>query len=225
MPRADHSGHALTVPADGILSEASPSLAAALLISAARHNHLCPRQVLGARMGISAGERLGMSVPRSDKTLLVIVESDGCFSDGVAAATGCEVGHRTLRVADYGKIAATFVDVGSGRALRIRPRLDVRDRVASHAEEAESRWHAYRIAYQRMSEDELLDVEPVRLVTPVERIVSHPDRRVTCEDCGEEVSNEREVHVGGNIFCFACAARVESSGLGSNAYYRGDTDA
>lgn len=225
MPRTGHSDHALTVPADGILSEASPALAAALLISAARHNHLCPRQVLGARMGICAGERQGMSVPRSDKMLIAIVESDGCFSDGVAAATGCEVGHRTLRVADYGKIAATFVDVRSGRALRIRPRLDVRDRVASHAEEAESHWHAYRIAYQRMSEDELLDVETVHLVTPVERIVSHPDRRAMCKACGEEVSNEREVQVGGDTLCLACAARVEGSGLESNVYYRGDTDA
>ena len=225
MPRVGHSGHTLKVPADDILTEASPALAAALQISAARHDHLCPRQVLGARMGIYAGELLEMSVPRSDKFLIVIVESDGCFSDGIAAATGCEVGHRTLRVADYGKIAATFVDVRSGRALRIRPRLDVRDRVASYAEKAESRWHAYGIAYQRMPKDELLDVETVHLVTPVERIVSHPDRRTLCRTCGEEVSNEREVHVGGDTFCLACSASAEGSGLKSNVYYRGDTDA
>jgi formylmethanofuran dehydrogenase subunit E len=169
---------------------------------------------------------LGLDVPRADKRLLVVVESDGCFSDGVAAATGCEVGHRTLRVADYGKIAATFVDCTDGRALRIRPRLDVRERVTEHAPEAESRWHAYRLAYQRMADAELLEVVAVQLTTRVERIVSHPDRRTNCADCGEEISNEREVEVerkvevGGDVLCLACAAWRGIVAPGAGAYYR-----
>jgi formylmethanofuran dehydrogenase subunit E len=42
--------------------------------------------------------------------LLTILETDGCAADGVSAATGCWVGRRTLRVEDFGKVAATFVD-------------------------------------------------------------------------------------------------------------------
>ena len=204
----------------GIVPSISGALAAALSVSASRHDHLCPRQVLGARMGMLGGERLGLVVPRADKRLLVIVESDGCFSDGVAAATGCEVGHRTLRVEDFGKIAATFVDCETGRAYRIRPRLDVRERVQAHAADAESRWHAYVLAYQRMSDAELLEVEAVELVQPVDRIVSHPNLRATCSACGEEVSNEREVVVEGGALCRPCASGRGIPIPAAGAYYR-----
>src|SRR5512147_1692459 len=92
-----------------------------LKISASRHTHLCPRQVLGARMGLAGARALGLDLPVHYKRLLVILETDGCFADGVEAATGCTVGHRTMRVEDYGKIAATFVDVQTGRAFRLAP--------------------------------------------------------------------------------------------------------
>ena len=93
-------------------------LAQILQIAAARHKHLCPRQVLGARIGLAGGIALDLPLPRQDKRLLVIIETDGCFADGIEVATGCTVGHRTLRVEDYGKIAATFIDVKTEQAVR-----------------------------------------------------------------------------------------------------------
>ena len=90
-----------------------------LEISASRHSHLCPRQVLGVRMGMFAGEILGLDLPQLKKRLLTILETDGCFADGVEVATGCTLGHRTLRVEDYGKTAAVFVDTKTGRAARL----------------------------------------------------------------------------------------------------------
>ena len=92
---------------------------------AARHTRLCPRQVLGLRMGLFGAKTLGLDVPRPDKRLLVIAETDGCMADGLITATGCSVGRRTLRIVDYGKVAATFVDVETGRAVRITPREGV----------------------------------------------------------------------------------------------------
>lgn len=86
--------------------------------SAARHTHLCPRQVLGVRVALAGASALGLSIPRADKRLLIILETDGCFADGVEAATGCTVGHRTLRVEDYGKITATFADTATEKAIR-----------------------------------------------------------------------------------------------------------
>src|SRR5439155_26987565 len=85
-----------------------------LAATAALRHHLCPRQVIGARMGLLAGELLGLELPQADKRLLVIVETDGCAADGVAVACNCWVGRRTLRVEDYGKVAATFVDTHTG---------------------------------------------------------------------------------------------------------------
>ncbi|MEW5956125.1 MAG: FmdE family protein [Chloroflexota bacterium] len=69
--------------------------------SAALHHHLCPRQVLGVRIGLAGANALGLDAPRSDKRLLVLMETDGCGANGVSAATGCWVGRRTMRIFDY----------------------------------------------------------------------------------------------------------------------------
>lgn len=86
------------------------SLEVILRESVKQHKHLCPRQVLGARMSLLAEDVLGLQLPRTDKRLLVIAETDGCTVDGIIAATGCHVGGRTLRILDFGKVAATFID-------------------------------------------------------------------------------------------------------------------
>ena len=173
--------------------------------SAALHDHLCPKQVLGVRMGMYAAELLGLALPQHDKRLLTIVETDGCFSDGVAVATGCWLGHRTLRWMDFGKVAATFVDTRSGEAVRLHPSTASRQRASHYAPTAASRWHAYLEGYQLMPAGELLVADRVRLAVPVARLVSSPDRRTVCESCNEEIINEREVVVGGRVMCRGCA--------------------
>lgn len=173
--------------------------------SATLHGHLCPRQVLGVRIGLLAGRLLNLEVPRRDKRLLVVVETDGCAADGVSVATGCWVGRRTLRVEDFGKVAATCVDTTTDCAVRIAPRSQARNLAASYAPEAESHWEAQLLGYQRMPDDELLAWKGVTLTTPVAKIVSRPGLRVICDRCGEEVMNEREIIRDGVILCRACA--------------------
>lgn len=178
-----------------------------LLKSAALHDHLCPRQVLGVRMGMLAGELLNLNLPQCDKRLLTLVETDGCFCDGVAVATGCWMGRRTLRLVDHGKIAATFVDTATGRAVRIHPSEASRRLAPLHAPNAVDRWHAYLEGYQLIPADELFAVRWVELTCGVEELVSLPDRRAICGACGEEISNEREVIVDGSVRCRACAGQ------------------
>jgi formylmethanofuran dehydrogenase subunit E len=179
--------------------------------SAALHHHLCPRQVLGIRMGMLAEELLRVTLPQQEKRVFAIVETDGCFSDGVAVAANCWVGRRTMRVEDYGKSAVTFVDTETERAWRISPRSGGRDGAAAYAPEAANRWEAMLLGYQRMPAEELLEWKPVRLVTPVGEIISRAGHRVHCERCGEEIINEREVYVARQRLCRACAGY---------AYYR-----
>lgn len=171
------------------------------------HNHICPRQVLGLRMGELAGEMLGVSLPQSDKRLIAFVETDGCFADGVMVATGCSVGHRTLRVVDLGKTAVTFADSHSEptRAIRIWPHPLARSRAAQYVTDAPSRWHAQLEAYQIMPADALLCARPVALTRPLAAIISRPGVRVSCAECGEEIINEREVTQDGRILCGTCA--------------------
>jgi len=177
-----------------------------LAASAALHDHVCPRQVLGVRMGLLAGQVLGIGLPQVQKQLLTIVETDGCAADGIAVATNCWVGRRTLRVEDYGKVAATFVDTWSERAVRIAPRRDARVRARALCPDAENDWQAYLLGYQRMPCEELLDVHEVRLRVPAQRIVSRPEHRAVCERCAEEINNEREVVHHGVVLCRSCAA-------------------
>lgn len=171
------------------------------------HDHICPRQVLGLRMGELAGELLGLPLPQTEKRLIAFVETDGCFADGVMVATGCSVGHRTLRVLDIGKIAVTFADSGSEptRAVRIWPHPLARSRAAECVTSAPSRWHAQLAAYQLMPADALLCARPVRLTRALAAIISRPGVRVCCAECGEEIINEREVTRGGRVLCATCA--------------------
>jgi formylmethanofuran dehydrogenase subunit E len=172
---------------------------------ALRHSHLCPRQVLGLRMALAGGAALGLDLPRQDKALLVIAETDGCFVSGLEVAAGVAVGHRTLRVVDYGKIAATFVHTRMGKAVRIAPRLDVRLRALEYAPEEDKRhYFAQLVGYQRMPDAVLFSITPVVLTPPVESLISRAGVRVNCCVCGEEIINEREIVREGKVYCRGC---------------------
>lgn len=173
--------------------------------SSALHTHLCPRQVLGARIGMYAAELFGLELPQSGKRLLAFVETDGCFADGVSVATGCWFGRRTLRLIDYGKVAATFVDTRINRAIRIWPNPRARDRAATYASGERSRWHGYLAAYEVMPTAELLLAEDVVLSIDLAALISRPGVRVNCTVCGEEIINEREVWRDGKLLCRSCA--------------------
>jgi formylmethanofuran dehydrogenase subunit E len=176
-----------------------------LRASASRHSHLCPRQVLGARIGLAGARAVGFEPPVLNKRLLAILETDGCFADGVEAATGCSVGHRTLRVEDYGKIAATFVDIRQGRAVRIAPILDARARAEFYIPEESRHYFAQLSAYRTMPDADLLSIQEVCLNTPVQSLIGPPGLRINCELCGEEIINGRQVQQAGLTLCQACA--------------------
>lgn len=173
--------------------------------SAARHDRLCPRQVLGVRMGLAGADLLGFDVPRDDKRLLVIAETDGCFASGVEAATGCAVGRRTLRIEDYGKVAATFMDTGNEQAIRIAARRDARLHAADYVPGVQKKWEAMLFGYQVMPASELFVVQNVELDVPLSQTVSRPGRKAVCEVCGEEIMNGRETSNNGVVLCRACA--------------------
>ncbi len=181
--------------------------------SAARHRHLCPRQVLGVRLGLGGLRALGLlddawqRFENRRKGLLVIVEVAGCGADGIAVATDCSVGARTLWPEDYGKMAVTLVDVRREVAVRVAPAHNVRELADLYAPDARSRWHAYLEAYYLIPDELLLNVQPVALRRPVSAILSRPGVRVDCDRCGEEITNEREVRYGDEILCRACAGQ------------------
>ena len=185
-----------------------------LAASAVRHSHLCPRQVLGVRAGLAGLAALCLIPRQSDKRLLVVVETDGCFTDGIEVSTGVAIGHRTLRIEDYGKIAATFIKVPGGEAVRISPRLDIRQRAWDYAPSEKKYYYAQLQAYQVMPEVELFNIKAVNLALPLEKIISQAGIRTECDFCGEEIINDRQVYRNGFTLCRACAGPVYYMELG-----------
>lgn len=168
------------------------------------HGHLCPGQILGVRMAMAGSRALGIENPKAmGKGLVVFVEIDRCATDAIQAVTGCSLGKRTLKHLDYGKMAATFVRVVSGDAVRVVAREDARERAGAYAPGATDPREAQIVAYQAMPEAELLSVTPV----VIQR--GWLDRRrvrVSCQLCGEGVNYGREVVSGGLTLCQPCLA-------------------
>jgi formylmethanofuran dehydrogenase subunit E len=173
--------------------------------SAMAHKNLCPRQVLGVRMGRYAARLLGFDPMKVEKRLLVIVETDGCFATGVSTATRCTIGSRNLRIEDLGKAAATFTDTKLRRSVRLAPSADSRVLAKQYAPEMSNRWEAMLEGYQRIPDELLFSWQPVELLASIETIFSKPGVRTACQVCGEEIMNEREIVRGGQVLCRSCA--------------------
>lgn len=173
--------------------------------TSARHGHLCPKQVLGVRIALAGMSMLKWWSPVTKDDGLIILETDGCFADGIEVATGASIGHRTLRVNDLGKIAATFADAQSGRSVRVSPRHDVRARAWEYAPKASSSYGAQLEGYEYMPEPFLLRFQGVDLSPSLKTLVSSAGARVVCQECGDEIGNQREHIVNGVALCVHCA--------------------
>lgn len=171
------------------------------------HGHLCPGQVLGVRMSMIGLRLIGIDEPkgRDRKNLIVFVEMDRCATDAVQSVTGCSLGKRTLKFMDYGKMAATFLNLKTGKAVRVIAKEEARERAKDYFPDIEDRYKAQLEAYKIMSEQELFDTMPVIVRLKPEDMPGRPIRRVRCENCGEYVQDMREVYKDGKTLCRACA--------------------
>lgn len=177
------------------------------------HGHLCPGQVLGVRMSVLGLREIGILDPKGKdrKIIIVFVEMDRCATDAVQSVTGCSLGHRTMKFMNYGKMAATFLNLSTGRAVRITAREESRNKAKEYFSEIENKYRAQLEAYKIMTDDELFAVMDVRVELRPEDMPGRPLRRVACEECGEAVQDMREVYRNGRALCRACAG---------GAYYR-----
>jgi formylmethanofuran dehydrogenase subunit E len=175
------------------------------------HRVLCPRQVLGVRIALLACRWLEVPFPQTDKRTLILTEIDGCFVDGLSVVSGCSLGHRTLRLLDVGKIAATVVDTRSDRAVRIWPRADVRVAACAYAPGESRRWHAQRLGYARMPDADLLSVRSVAAPSELAVLREPWNTRTACARCGEEIFQARHVSIDGSDYCRACAIQKDAN--------------
>jgi formylmethanofuran dehydrogenase subunit E len=125
--------------------------------------------------------------------------------DGIIAATHCRVGGRALRILDFGKIAATFTDVHADASLRVAPAPDSRSFALTYTPAAPNRWQSMLDAYKIIPANELFTVQQVKLETPIDEIISRPNKKTACGMCSEEIFNGRETSRDGMILCKSCA--------------------
>lgn len=176
-----------------------------LAIAEAAHGHLCAGQVLGVRLAMLGLRELGIEDPvRERKRLLTHVEIDRCVTDAVALVANCRLGKRALKFHDWGKVAATFVDLQTGRAIRIAARESSKQRAREMFPEMEKE-AGQQQAYRVLPDDELFTRQWVRVEVRPEDLPGFKGPRVVCAQCGEGINFQREVQRDGRTLCRSCA--------------------
>jgi len=177
-----------------------------IVLAAQSHGHMCPGQILGIRMAMLGLRSIGIEDPvEARKRLLTFVEIDRCATDAVSLVTGCRLGKRTLKFLNYGKVAATFVDLETARAVRVAARDDARAKAKTMFPDMADAHQAQLAAYKAMENRDLFDLQAVRVKLRPEDLPGRPHTRVACAQCGEGVNDGRELRVGGLLLCRSCA--------------------
>jgi len=179
-----------------------------LLVKAeAAHGHLCAGQILGVRMALLGLERLGIADPRGAdrKRLVTYVEIDRCATDAIGLVTGCRLGKRALKFRDWGKMAATFVDLASGRGVRIVALEDSRELARELYPHVEPKSRQQMMAYRQLANAQLFREQWVRVQVDAAELPGTKGERVICPRCGEGVNFGRFVESEGERLCLSCA--------------------
>jgi formylmethanofuran dehydrogenase subunit E len=176
-------------------------------MSAQAHGHICAGQILGLRMAIYAMDLLGLEDPagKDRKRLVTFVEIDRCATDAIPVVTGCRLGKRALKFKDFGKMAATFCDLETNRAVRVAAKESSKQRARELYPEIANKNQQQMAAYREMPLSELFDVQWVRVSLGPEEFPGYKGARRICAECGEGISYERQVEREGRVICRSCA--------------------
>jgi formylmethanofuran dehydrogenase subunit E len=171
------------------------------------HGHLCAGQVLGVRMAMLGLEKLGIDDPhgKDRKRLVTFVEIDRCATDAIGVVTGCRLGKRALKFRDWGKMAATFVDVSTGKAIRIAAKESSKALARTMHPELPTKNEQQMLAYREMPTNDLFAMQWVKVAMPAEEFPGYKGDRIVCAECGEGINFRREVERDGRVLCQSCA--------------------
>jgi formylmethanofuran dehydrogenase subunit E len=165
------------------------------------HGHICGGIVIGVRMALLGMAEIGIQdiEGKDRKNLMVFVEIDRCATDAITSVTGCRPGKRTMKIKDYGKMAATFVNLETQRAVRIA--TITRPDAAATDENPEAALQALKV----MPVADLFRIQEVTVSLTPGDLPGRPVRSVLCARCGESVLDQRDVVQDGGPLCQPCA--------------------
>jgi formylmethanofuran dehydrogenase subunit E len=185
------------------------------------HGHLCAGQILGVRMAMLGCQRLGVDDPKGlvnpkdRKRLVTFIEIDRCATDAIAVVTGCRLGKRAIKFRDWGKMAATFVDLASPltsqgdtpvyKAIRVAALESSKQRARDLYPQIENKNQQQMLAYRELPNKDLFTEEWVAVPIHPREMPGYKSARITCEACGEGINYDREVRQTRKILCEGCA--------------------
>lgn len=184
-----------------------------LKLAAVAHGHLCAGQVLGVRLAMLGIRELGVDPAAEPKRIVTYVEIDRCVTDAVALVANCRLGKRALKFRDWGKVAATFVDLKTGRAVRVAAKESSKQAAREMFPELDKEAGQQK-AYAALSDEVLFDTQWVKVEVRPEDLPGFKGPRVVCAECGEGINFKREVVVGERTLCRSCAGERYYSPIG-----------
>ncbi len=141
------------------------------------------------------------------KKLIIYVEMDRCTADAVAHVTGVKLGRRSLKFADYGIMAATFLNLESGKAFRVLSTEESRELAPVYAPEVAGKHLQQLEAYKRMPDGVLFRVQKVRVDLDACDLPGPTRFKASCSVCGQVVRDRREILLDGRPVCRPCSEK------------------
>jgi formylmethanofuran dehydrogenase subunit E len=175
-----------------------------LELAAVAHGHLCAGQVLGVRLAMLGLREMGIDPTAEPKRMVTYVEIDRCVTDAVALVANCRLGKRALKFRDWGKVAATFVDMKTGRAVRIAAKESSKQTAREMFPELDKEAGQQK-AYAQLTDEVLFDKKWVKVEVQPEDLPGFKGPRVVCAECGEGINFRREIVKEGRTLCRSCA--------------------
>jgi formylmethanofuran dehydrogenase subunit E len=183
------------------------------------HGHLCAGQILGVRLAMLGCQRLGIAEPRTTerKRLVTFIEIDRCATDAIAVVTGCRLGKRAIKFRDWGKMAATFVDLKAllstngdtpiYKAIRITALESSKQRARDLYPHIENKNQQQMLAYREMPDADLFSEQWVQVPLHPREVPGYKSQRIACARCGEGINYDRHITAAdGAILCQSCVA-------------------
>jgi len=168
------------------------------------HGHMCAGQVLGVRLAMLGVRELGLDPVKDRKRMVTYVEIDRCMTDAVALVANCRLGKRALKFLDWGKVAATFVDLQTQRAIRVVAKESAKQKAREMFPNLDKE-QGQQKAYRAMLDEEMFEKQWVRVEVKPEDLPGFKAPRAVCAECGEGINFKREVVKEGRTLCRACA--------------------
>jgi formylmethanofuran dehydrogenase subunit E len=165
------------------------------------HGHLCLGQILGIHIAEAGLKAVGTN---DSKKIIVYVEIDRCLADAIQILTGTRLGRRSMKLVNYGKMAATFINTETGDAYRVWVSGKIKEILGTDKIDYLKQENQYEKILELPTED-IVSIQKVIVNIPREEMPGKPLRTVFCVNCNEKIFDGKEIPSDDGPLCKACS--------------------